>query len=102
MYITGIHGVSTRINILVERHAPSPPARFPAGADAPPVRRASLDTECGLNLDRGKTKGGETMSQKTKLRTSFREAVADIADGSTIAFGGFAMPGTPFNLIRAL
>jgi 3-oxoacid CoA-transferase A subunit len=42
------------------------------------------------------------MSQKSKLRPSFAEAVADIADGSTIAFGGFAMPGTPFNLIRAL
>jgi len=28
--------------------------------------------------------------------------VADIPDGSTIAFGGFAMPGTPFNLIKAL
>jgi 3-oxoacid CoA-transferase A subunit len=47
-------------------------------------------------------KGGETMTQKTKLRGSFKEAVADIADGSIIAFGGFAMPGTPFNLIRAL
>ena len=42
------------------------------------------------------------MTQRTKLRGSFAEAVADIADGSTIAFGGFAMPGTPFNLIKAL
>ncbi|MEA2745261.1 MAG: 3-oxoadipate CoA-transferase, alpha subunit [Acetobacteraceae bacterium] len=42
------------------------------------------------------------MTQKSKLRSSFAEAVADIADGSTIAFGGFAMPGTPFNLIKAL
>src|SRR5580698_8686910 len=42
------------------------------------------------------------MTQKTKLRSSFAEAVADIPDGSTIAFGGFAMPGTPFNLIKAL
>src|ERR1700710_1466171 len=42
------------------------------------------------------------MTQKTKLRSSFQEAVADIPDGSTIAFGGFAMPGTPFNLIKAL
>lgn len=42
------------------------------------------------------------MSQKTKEIGSFREAVADIPDGSTIAFGGFAMPGTPFNLIKAL
>src|ERR1700760_2496326 len=42
------------------------------------------------------------MTQKTKLRGSFAEAVADIPDGSTIAFGGFAMPGVPFNLIKAL
>jgi 3-oxoadipate CoA-transferase alpha subunit len=42
------------------------------------------------------------MGQKSKEMGSFREAVADIPDGSTIAFGGFAMPGTPFNLIRAL
>jgi len=42
------------------------------------------------------------MTQKTKLRKSFKDAVADIADGSTIGIGGFAMPGTPFNLIRAL
>src|SRR3954469_4147304 len=40
--------------------------------------------------------------KSNKLRGSFQEAVADIADGSTIAFGGFAMPGTPFNLIKAL
>ncbi|MBN8929024.1 MAG: hypothetical protein BGO51_24840 [Rhodospirillales bacterium 69-11] len=42
------------------------------------------------------------MGQKSKQVASFQEAVADIPDGSTIAFGGFAMPGTPFNLIRAL
>src|SRR3954451_3963390 len=40
--------------------------------------------------------------KSNKLRGSFQEAVADILDGSTIAFGGFAMPGTPFNLIKAL
>ncbi len=39
---------------------------------------------------------------KSKLRSSFAEAVADIPDGSVIGFGGFAMPGTPFNLIKAL
>lgn len=39
---------------------------------------------------------------KSKLRASFAEAVADIPDGSVIGFGGFAMPGTPFNLIKAL
>src|SRR5580698_8367068 len=42
------------------------------------------------------------MPPKSKVSGSFREAVADIPDGSTIAFGGFAMPGTPFNLIKAL
>jgi len=42
------------------------------------------------------------MAQKSKVVASFREAVADVADGSVIAFGGFAMPGVPFNLIRAL
>ena len=42
------------------------------------------------------------MTQKSKQVGSFREAVADIPDGATIAFGGFAMPGVPFNLIRAL
>jgi len=38
----------------------------------------------------------------TKQYSGFREAVADIPDGATVAFGGFAMPGTPFNLIKAL
>ena len=38
----------------------------------------------------------------TKQYRSCRDAVADIPDGSTVAFGGFAMPGTPFNLIQAL
>ena len=33
---------------------------------------------------------------------TFRDAVADIPDGATVAFGGFGMPGTPFNLIKAL
>ncbi|HYZ23139.1 MAG TPA: 3-oxoacid CoA-transferase subunit A [Rhodopila sp.] len=42
------------------------------------------------------------MGQKSKLVASVREAVGDIPDGSVIAFGGFAMPGTPFNLIQAL
>ena len=50
----------------------------------------------------GEAIGGDTMTRKTKLRNSFAEAVADIPDGSTIAFSGFAMPGTPFNLIKAL
>ena len=42
------------------------------------------------------------MGQKSKQVGGFREAVADVPDGSTIAFGGFAMPGAPFNLIKAL
>lgn len=42
------------------------------------------------------------MTQKTKLRPSFKDAVADIPDGSTIGIAGFAMPGTPFNLVKAL
>ena len=39
---------------------------------------------------------------RSKVFASFSEAVADIPDGSTIAFGGFAYPGVPFNLIGAL
>src|SRR5579863_2872746 len=42
------------------------------------------------------------MTQKSKQVATFRDAVADIPDGATIAFGGFAMPGAPFNLIKAL
>lgn len=42
------------------------------------------------------------MARKSKVMASFRDAVADVADGSVIAFGGFAMPGVPFNLIKAL
>jgi 3-oxoadipate CoA-transferase alpha subunit len=42
------------------------------------------------------------MAANPKKRATFNEAVADIPDGSTIGFGGFAAPGTPYNLIRAL
>ena len=37
-----------------------------------------------------------------KQYATFGDAVRDIPDGATIAFAGFAMPGAPFNLIRAL
>ena len=39
---------------------------------------------------------------RNKVCQSFDEAVADIPDGSTIFFPGFAGPGTPRNLIAAL
>ena len=42
------------------------------------------------------------MTQKSKQVGSFREAVQDIPEGATVGFGGFAMPGVPFNLIKAL
>ena len=42
------------------------------------------------------------MARRSKIFPTFAEAVTDIADGSTIAFGGFAYPGVPFNLIKAL
>ena len=42
------------------------------------------------------------MARKSKVLASFADAVADIADGSTIGFGGFAAPGVPLNLMRAL
>ncbi len=37
-----------------------------------------------------------------KIFSSPEEAVADIADGSTIMFGGFGVAGIPFTLIKAL
>jgi len=42
------------------------------------------------------------MTQKSKQIATFQEAVRDISDGATIGFGGFGMPGVPFNLIKAL
>ncbi len=42
------------------------------------------------------------MLTASKLLPSFAEAVRDVPDGATIAFGGFGMPGTPFNLFAAL
>jgi 3-oxoacid CoA-transferase A subunit len=64
---------------------------------------AQLDSRPPMPVDPGTVKtGGRDMTQKSKQIGTFREAVADIPDGSTIAFGGFAMPGVPFNLIKAL
>ena len=37
-----------------------------------------------------------------KILSSPEEVVADIADGSTIMFGGFGVTGIPFTLIQAL
>ncbi|MBY0331072.1 MAG: CoA transferase subunit A [Acetobacteraceae bacterium] len=42
------------------------------------------------------------MARKSRVLGSFAEAVSDIADGSVVGFGGFAGPGTPYNLTRAL
>ncbi len=42
------------------------------------------------------------MGHARKIAGSFAAAVADIPDGSVVAFGGFAGPGTPYNLTRAL
>lgn len=39
---------------------------------------------------------------RDKVVASTDEAVADIADGATIMFGGFVSAGSPTNLIRAL
>lgn len=42
------------------------------------------------------------MTARSKQVASFAEAVRDVADGSTIAVGGFAGAGMPYNLIKAL
>ena len=39
---------------------------------------------------------------KSKVYESFDAAVADVPDGAAVMFPGFAMPGTPRNLIAAL
>src|SRR5438132_768590 len=39
---------------------------------------------------------------RSKVFTSFAEAVGDIPDGSVIGFGGFAVVGMPINLYEAL
>ena len=42
------------------------------------------------------------MARRSKQVATFADAVAGIEDGATIGFGGFAMPGVPFNLMQAL
>jgi 3-oxoadipate CoA-transferase alpha subunit len=44
----------------------------------------------------------QPLSRNSKEVASFADAVWDIPDGATIAFGGFAAVGVPFNLIGAL
>src|SRR5260370_41973355 len=41
------------------------------------------------------------MSAKSKIHASFDDAVRDIPDGATLAFGGFAVVGMPINLYQA-
>ena len=42
------------------------------------------------------------MNGKSKEVATFADAVCDIPDGATIAFGGFSGVGMPFNLLKAL
>ena len=42
------------------------------------------------------------MARASKVYPDFAAAIAGIEDGATIGFGGFAMPGVPFNLMTAL
>src|SRR5260370_26065505 len=42
------------------------------------------------------------MSAKSKIHASFDDAVRDIPDGATLAFGGFAVVGMPINLYQAV
>src|SRR5579862_7248612 len=68
-----------------------------------PIAAAHLDSTSPMSVDHLSDDDERVeMSQKSKQVGSFGEAVQDIPDGSTIAFGGFAMPGVPFNLIKAL
>ncbi len=39
---------------------------------------------------------------RSKQLENFADAVHDVPDGAVVAFGGFGMPGVPFNLIKAL
>src|ERR1700738_427581 len=42
------------------------------------------------------------MSAKSKVYSSFEDAVRDIPDGATLGFGGFAVVGMPLNLYQAV
>src|SRR5262245_42788244 len=45
---------------------------------------------------------GGGMSAKSKVYSSFEDAVRDIPDGATLGFGGFAVVGMPINLYQAV
>src|SRR5882724_12852745 len=45
---------------------------------------------------------GGGMSAKSKVYSSFDDAVRDIPDGATLGFGGFAVVGMPINLYGAV
>src|SRR5260370_27498226 len=42
------------------------------------------------------------MSARSKICSSFDDAVRDIPDGATLGFGGFAVVGMPINLYQAV
>ena len=42
------------------------------------------------------------MSARSKVYSSFNDAVCDIPDGATLGFGGFAVVGMPINLYQAV
>src|ERR1700759_2732932 len=42
------------------------------------------------------------MSARSKVYSSFDDAVTDIPDGATLGFGGFAVVGMPINLYQAV
>ena len=42
------------------------------------------------------------MSTRSKIYSSFDDAVRDIPDGATLGFGGFAVVGMPINLYQAV
>lgn len=61
--------------------------------------RASPYGKLGTKI--GRTKGHDAVSRAQVLQTP-DEAVAGVADGSTVLVGGFGLAGMPFDLIDAL